>query len=251
MNIEAPPGFVIRTEAQKAAFDNGFRIERGIVGGWLRYASTTARGEIALAAISAQGPWLFDVTHPGVAAELAEGSAVDGPFTFPTLCGLYAAIARAYRLGVSLPDLPLDCFRKQTAALPKTTEAERLVVLRVGQNIFRSALLEYWEHRCPMTGITDPSLLRASHIVPWASCDDDAQRLDVHNGLLLSALWDAAFDAGRVSFADDGKILAHPALGDGDREVLLRGASGQLVGLKPAHIANLARHRAIFGFEIV
>ena len=38
------------------------------------------------------------------------------------------------------------------------------------------------------TGITDPALLRASHIVPWAECGD-AQRLDVHNGLLLSALW--------------------------------------------------------------
>ena len=28
--IEDPPGFVVRTEAQKAASDNGFRIERGI-----------------------------------------------------------------------------------------------------------------------------------------------------------------------------------------------------------------------------
>ena len=33
----------------------------------------------------------------------------------------------------------------------------------------------------------------------------DALRLDVHNGLLLSALWDAAFDAGLISFADDVK----------------------------------------------
>jgi hypothetical protein len=31
----------------------------------------------------------------------------------------------------------------------------------------------------------------------------EAQRLDVHNGLLLSALWDAAFDKGLVSFADE------------------------------------------------
>ncbi len=45
-----------------------------------------------------------------------------------------------------------------------------------------------------MTGISDTALLRASHIVPWAKCSDDAQRLDVHNGLLLSALWDAAID---------------------------------------------------------
>ena len=72
---------------------------------------------------------------------------------------------------------------------------------RIGQDIFRTALMNYWQSRCPLTGIADPALLRASHIVPWAECDD-AQRLDVHNGLLLSALWDTAFDAGLVSFAD-------------------------------------------------
>ena len=73
------------------------------------------------------------------------------------------------------------------------TEAERLVIQRIGQDVFRDALMAYWGGRCPLTGITEPGLLRASHIVPWADCTD-AQRLDVHNGLLLSALWDAAFD---------------------------------------------------------
>jgi hypothetical protein len=27
---EDPPGFVVRTEVQKAAWDNGFRLERGV-----------------------------------------------------------------------------------------------------------------------------------------------------------------------------------------------------------------------------
>ncbi|WP_430649839.1 HNH endonuclease [Bradyrhizobium ottawaense] len=31
------------------------------------------------------------------------------------------------------------------------------------------------------------------------------ERLTVHNGLLLSALWDAAFDRGLVTFDDEGK----------------------------------------------
>ncbi len=43
--------------------------------------------------------------------------------------------------------------------------------------------------------------------MPWADCTD-AQRLDVYSGLLLSALWDAAFDRGLISFADDGTVLA-------------------------------------------
>src|SRR5438105_12314738 len=103
-------------------------------------------------------------------------------------------------------------FRAATRDLPRTTEAERLVVQRVGQDVFRQALLAYCGGRCPLTGITDLQLLRASHIVPWAKCESDDKRLDVHNGLLLSALWDAAFDAGLVSFADDGTAVTTPRL---------------------------------------
>ena len=84
---------------------------------------------------------------------------------------------------------------KRSTVTPCTTEAERWVIQRIGQDVFRSALMDYWNGRCPLTGITDPALLRASHIVPWSDCNDE-QRLDVHNGLLLSALWDAAFDCG-------------------------------------------------------
>jgi hypothetical protein len=89
-------------------------------------------------------------------------------------CRIGAALDRVYKLGVSLPDAPLARFRAQTADLPQTTEVERLVVQRIGQDIFRAALMDYWGGRCPITGITDPALLRASHIVPWADCDERA-----------------------------------------------------------------------------
>lgn len=85
------------------------------------------------------------------------------------------------------------------------------MVQRIGQDIFRDALMTYCGGCCPLTGISEPALLRASHIVPWADCGDE-QRLDVHNGLLLSALWDAAFDKGLVSFTDDGRPLVAPTL---------------------------------------
>ncbi|MBV9203314.1 MAG: HNH endonuclease [Alphaproteobacteria bacterium] len=251
---EDPPGFVVRTEAQKAAWDNGFRIERGIeVGGWLYYSSTTAHGEIWIAGVSPHGPWLLSIDHPGVAAELATlpPSPLAGPglatFEFGSLTALHAALDRVYKLGTSLPDAPLARFRAQTARLPQTTEAERLVVQRIGQDIFRAALMDYWGGRCPITGITDPALLRASHIVPWADCDDE-RRLDVHNGLLLSALWDAAFDAGLVSFADDGTALASPELSAAARTALGVESAPRLPNLRDAHRANLAAHRTRHGF---
>ena len=52
---------------------------------------------------------------------------------------LHAALDRVYKLAVSLPDAPLARFRAQTAGLPQTTEAERLVVQHIGQEIFRAA----------------------------------------------------------------------------------------------------------------
>lgn len=251
---EDPPGFVVRTEAQKAAWDNGFRLERGVESGaWLHYSSTTANGEIWIAGVPPHGPWLLSIDHPGVAAELVTlpASPIAGPslatFAFDTLTALHGALDRVYKLGVSLPDAPLARFRARTAGLPQTTEVERLVVQRIGQDIFRAALMDYWGGRCPITGIADPALLRASHIVAWAECGD-AQRLDVHNGLLLSALWDAAFDAGLISFADDGSALVGPELSSAARAVLGIGSAPRVPNLRDAHRANLAAHRARHGF---
>ena len=122
------------------------------------------------------------------------------------------ALDRVYKLGVSLPDAPLTRFRARTAGLPQTTEAERLVV------------------------------------VPWSECDD-AQRLDVHNGLLLSALWDAAFDTGLVSFANDGTVLTNLELSAAARTALGIESALRLPNLRDAHRTNLSAHRARYGLR--
>jgi predicted restriction endonuclease len=122
-----------------------------------------------------------------------------------------------------------------------------LVIQRIGQDVFRDALMDYWGGRCPLTGIRDPALLRASHIVPWSDCTD-AQRLDVHNGLLLSALWDAAFDKGLISFSDDGTLCVSNSLSESAHHALGVADVPPLGGLRDAHCANLAAHRARHGF---
>jgi hypothetical protein len=152
--------------------------------GWLQYASTTAPGTVWIAGASSQGPWLLSSDHSGVAAEMGSVpvSSEAGPglvtFLLTSLSQLHAALDRVYKLAVSLPDAPLARFKIKTAGLPRTTEAERLAIQRVGQDIFREALMDYWSGRCPLTGITEPALLRASHIVPWAECDANLIRLN-------------------------------------------------------------------------
>jgi len=240
--IETPQSFVTRQECDKLAFQNGFRRAHGEADGWRHYGSTTAQGSIWLAR---GGDWLLALDHGGVIAEIGlEPANVDGPglarFAFGDLGALYAVMPRLYQLAASLPDAPLAMFCDKVKNLPHSTEAERLVVQRVGQDIFRASLLDYWQGRCPLTGISDAPLLRASHIIPWKLCDTDAERLNVHNGLLLSALWDAAFDRGLVSFDDEGRPMFSPSLSDGARAALDWNAP---IPLGPEHRKRLAWHR--------
>lgn len=245
MMIEAPQPFVIRQECDKVAFQNGFRRKLGECGGWAGFSSTTVPGTIHLAAAGAQGPWFLALDHAGVVEEL-DIPVVDMPgpglarYACETLGQVYAVLPRIYQLAASLPDAPLQEFETKVKNLPKTTEAERLIVQRIGQDIFRSCLIDYWQGQCPLTGITDTALLRASHIVPWKDCTSDAERLDVHNGLLLSALWDAAFDRGLVTFDDEGQPQFSPCLSDSARAELRWHAP---IPLTQKHHVRLSWHR--------
>ena len=244
--VEAPQGFVVAEECRKAAWQNGYRRSLGEEAGWARYGSTTARGTIHLAAAGPDGPWFLALDHQGVVEELEQPAAgMPGPglarYVFPTLGELYTVLPKVYDLGLTLPEGPLEDFRAATRDLPRKTEAERLAVQRVGQNIFRDRLLTYWGSNCPLTGIADLALLRASHIVPWAECPDDAERLNIHNGLLLSALWDAAFDRGLVTFDDEGRPRFAADLGEAARSEL---RWHQPVALTDRHRERLVWHRA-------
>jgi hypothetical protein len=64
---------------------------------------------------------------------------------------------RVFRNGTSAP--------LRATAVFAVTEAERLVVQRIGQDIFRARLMIYWQGRCPLTGISDPALLREFRIM--------------------------------------------------------------------------------------
>jgi len=246
MTIQAPQSFVVSQECQKAAGQNGYRRALGEADGWARYGSTTAKGTIWLAAGGHEGPWFLALDHPGIVEDLnLPLSDILGPglvrYAFPNLTALYAAMPRIYQLGVTLPDGPLEEYKAAIAGLPKSTEAERLIIQRVGQDIFRDRLMTYWQGRCPLTGITDPALLRASHIIAWKNCASDAERLDVHNGLLLSALWDAAFDRGLVTFDDEGLPHFSPRLTEAARVELRWQAP---IPLTDKHRAHLVWHRA-------
>ncbi|PRO39755.1 HNH endonuclease [Bacillus sp. LLTC93] len=89
------------------------------------------------------------------------------------------------------------------------TERKSLVTSRLGQGKFRQNTLDIMP-ACPFTGITEKSLLRASHIIPWAHCLTNKQRLDGFNGMALTPTFDLLFDKGLISFENNGRLKISP-----------------------------------------
>ncbi len=85
------------------------------------------------------------------------------------------------------------------------TEAKASIKVRRGQQFFRQSVLNAYGVCCCISGVNVPQLLIASHIKPWR--DFPEQRLDPRNGLCLSALHDAAFDAGLITLDSKLRVL--------------------------------------------
>jgi len=161
---------------------------------------------------------------------------------------------RAAVLAQSLPNQAAVDFDAQVqqalAALPAadslSTEVQRLVRQRVGQDRYRQAMLDYWGGACAVTGLTLAPTLRASHAKPWADCTTDAERLDVFNGFLLSANLDALFDKFLISFSDAGELLIGSSVSLADRHLLGLSDGLKLRWVAVGHAKYLPYHRARF-----
>ena len=89
---------------------------------------------------------------------------------------------------------------------------------RQGQNIFRRLLIQEF-CGCAVTGCEEISVLKASHIKPWRYADKN-EKIDVHNGLLLTPNLDELFDSGKISFTENGAILLSKSISAHDYNLL-------------------------------
>ena len=170
----------------------------------------------------------------------AGGLLITGAFKVLDTTKLEAFLKRSWLLSRSLPNALIGRFEKALSEV-STTEREATVRQRVGQNLFREGLMALWGGRCAITGLDTPELLRASHAKPWAD-SSDIERLDVFNGLLLAAHWDAAFDSGLITISTNGHIVTSAALSDATIDVL--NLSDDLcIRLQPQHEPYLVWHR--------
>ena len=240
------------TRLEKAATDNGFDLDLEHTADWLSFGSSqtsmriwlTAIGESQILVATSRADVLNGLAGLSVGFTDLLPSGAAGALSVSDIAALHRLLRRAFQLSRTLPDALLQVFEDATADLPRATEAERLVIQRVGQDIFRRGLFEYWDGRCAITGLGVPELLRASHIKPWADCDTDAERLDVFNGLLLAPHLDAALDSGFITIAEDGTVLLSDALSSGARAALGLDGSLKVHGLHHAHERFLPWHRS-------
>ena len=163
-----------------------------------------------------------------------------GAFETSDIYKLEILLKRAWLLSRSLPNALIDRFEQEVTKI-SSTEREATVRQRVGQNLFREGLMALWGGRCAITGLDAPELLRASHAKPWAD-SSDIERLDVFNGLLLAAHWDAAFDSGLITISTSGKVVPSAALSEATIEVL-RLSADLFIQLQPQHEPYLVWHR--------
>ncbi len=89
-------------------------------------------------------------------------------------------------------------------------EKERLVKIRINQNDFRQRILASYNGKCCITGLDIPTLLIASHIIPWSK--NEHERLNPRNGLCLNSIHDRAFDKGLITITNDFKIKLSDAI---------------------------------------
>ena len=77
-------------------------------------------------------------------------------------------------------------------------------------------------------------MLIASHIKPWAVCENDDERVDKYNGLLLTPTYDRLFDQGFITFSNNGQISVSPYLSP---------LNTKRLGLIPDKQYNLQEHK--------
>jgi putative restriction endonuclease len=117
---------------------------------------------------------------------------------------------------------------------------------RVGQDLFREAILTSYQGRCAITGIDDPRLLNASHIVGWS--EDNSNRMNLRNGICLGALHDRAFDRHLITFDPNWQMVIRRDVPEAAKAALIRGADKTL-RMPERFLPDpelLARHRQIF-----
>ena len=146
-------------------------------------------------------------------------------------------------------------FMKWDNSNTRETQIERLTKVRLGQQFFRKTILANYRSRCCVCNMPIPTLLIASHIIPWKDRED--LRLNPHNGLCLCALHDKAFDAGFLGIDEQYRVVisdqVHDYLPNQSLETNIARYGGREISLPDKFVPNQAylKHHLVTHFLLV
>lgn len=130
---------------------------------------------------------------------------------------VYEEIVYSDSYSIDVADVKLDMLdiegstmerkRKMQSGKYKKTSTGQIV--RTVQSEFRNGLLKIIPHSCPICGFKYESFLIASHIKPYAKCDDTYDAMNPNNGLLMCPICDKLFESANFMTIDykDGKVI--------------------------------------------
>jgi putative restriction endonuclease len=105
------------------------------------------------------------------------------------------------RMAFGVPDQPVTSLADIAA---ERRYALRLVKQRLHQDSFREAVVAAYGNRCALSGLPEPKLLDAAHIIKDA--DERLGQPVVPNGIPLSKIHHAAFDAHLIGIDPDFRV---------------------------------------------
>lgn len=126
--------------------------------------------------------------------------------------GRYEAIVPTYvigwnastlkaRIAFGLPDQPVNSFSEVAT---ERRYALRIVKQRLHQASFREAVIDAYDGRCALSGLPEPLLLDAAHII--RDSDVELGHPIVQNGIPLSKIHHVAFDSHLIGIDPDYRI---------------------------------------------
>jgi putative restriction endonuclease len=152
--------------------------------------------------------------------------------------------------GLSFSSSSAGDFRVPLAP-PERRYAFRTVQQRLHQAEFRERVLAAYGHRCALSGLPEPRLIDAAHIVPD---EEEFGQPDVRNGICMSKIHHAAYDAGLIGIDPDFTVHVSErllAIHDGPLlEQGLKALAGQKVRVPADDLAVPDRDRLSFRFEL-
>lgn len=146
---------------------------------------------------------------------------------FPTFVVDWDAATLKSRIAFGLPDQQATGFSESAT---ERRYALRTVKQRLHQASFREAVIDAYGGRCAISGLPEPLLLDAAHII--RDSDEQLGQPHVSNGLPLSKLHHVAFDSHLIGIDQDCKIHV-------SRRLLLNNDGPVLEALKGVHSSLL------------